>query len=68
MQELNREANTIGSKAAGIFISNISIDLKVNIEQIRDTKSIYAITSAYRGFSYHGGKSKKCRFANSLNF
>lgn len=36
MQELNREANTIGSKAAGIFISNFSIDLKVNIEQIRE--------------------------------
>ena len=39
-----------------------------NIEQIRNTKSIYAITSAYRGFSYHGGKSKKCRFANTLTF
>ncbi|MBL6728364.1 MAG: YicC family protein [Methylophilaceae bacterium] len=36
MQEFNREANTIGSKAAGIEISNMSINLKVCIEQIRE--------------------------------
>jgi len=36
MQEFNREANTIGSKAAGIKIANFSIDLKVCIEQIRE--------------------------------
>ena len=37
--------------------------------ELRDTYSIYSMTSIYdKGFSYHGGKSKKCRFANNLNF
>ena len=36
MQEFNREANTIGSKAISVDISNISIELKVYIEQIRE--------------------------------
>tara|TARA_R100000951_G_C2491680_1_gene134656 strand:- start:102 stop:287 length:186 start_codon:yes stop_codon:yes gene_type:complete len=28
-----------------------------------DTKIHYPISSAYRGFSYMGGKSSKCRYA-----
>lgn len=36
MQELNREANTIGSKSAAMTTSNASIDLKVVIEQMRE--------------------------------
>ncbi len=36
MQEFNREANTIGSKAISIDISKIAIELKVVIEQIRE--------------------------------
>ena len=36
MQELNREANTIGSKSIDAEISRISIELKVLIEQIRE--------------------------------
>ena len=36
MQEFNIEANTIGSKAISVDISNISIELKVYIEQIRE--------------------------------
>jgi uncharacterized protein (TIGR00255 family) len=36
MQEFNREANTIGSKAADVLISKASVDLKVLIEQIRE--------------------------------
>ena len=36
MQEFNREANTIGSKAASVNISKISVELKVLIEQIRE--------------------------------
>ncbi len=36
MQELNREANTLGSKAANIDVSNASIELKVLIEQMRE--------------------------------
>ena len=36
VQELNREANTIGSKSASINTSNASIDLKVAIEQMRE--------------------------------
>ncbi|MBN2865250.1 MAG: YicC family protein [Thiotrichales bacterium] len=36
MQELNREANTLGSKSADSRTSNISVELKVLIEQIRE--------------------------------
>ena len=36
MQEFNREANTIGSKAVSTDISKISVELKVLIEQIRE--------------------------------
>jgi uncharacterized protein (TIGR00255 family) len=36
LQELNREANTLGSKATVREVSNASIDLKLLIEQIRE--------------------------------
>jgi uncharacterized protein (TIGR00255 family) len=36
MQELNREANTIGSKSNDKEMTRISIELKVLIEQIRE--------------------------------
>lgn len=36
MQELNREANTIGSKSNDIIISKVSVELKVIIEQMRE--------------------------------
>ncbi len=36
MQEMNREANTLGSKAADREMTQISIDLKVLIEQMRE--------------------------------
>lgn len=36
MQELNREANTLGAKASAIDLSRAAIDLKVVIEQIRE--------------------------------
>jgi uncharacterized protein (TIGR00255 family) len=36
MQEMNREANTLGSKSADLRITNASIELKVLIEQIRE--------------------------------
>ncbi|MDH5648444.1 MAG: YicC family protein [Gammaproteobacteria bacterium] len=36
MQELNREANTLGSKATDIRLTNASVDLKVLIEQMRE--------------------------------
>jgi uncharacterized protein (TIGR00255 family) len=36
MQELNREANTIGSKSVDSDISKISMELKILIEQIRE--------------------------------
>lgn len=35
-QEMNREANTLGSKAASADLSNISIEMKLLIEQIRE--------------------------------
>ena len=36
MQEMNREANTIGSKSLSEFTSTVAIELKVLIEQIRE--------------------------------
>ena len=36
MQELNREANTLGSKSAAVTTSRASVDLKVLIEQMRE--------------------------------
>ena len=36
MQELNREANTLGSKSIAISTSNNAVDLKVLIEQMRE--------------------------------
>jgi uncharacterized protein (TIGR00255 family) len=36
MQELNREANTLGSKASAIDLTQAAVDLKVLIEQIRE--------------------------------
>jgi uncharacterized protein (TIGR00255 family) len=36
MQELNREANTLGSKSADIEITRVSMDLKLLIEQMRE--------------------------------
>ncbi|MEO8145403.1 MAG: YicC/YloC family endoribonuclease [Betaproteobacteria bacterium] len=35
-QELNREANTLASKAAGLKISDVALELKLLIEQIRE--------------------------------
>jgi uncharacterized protein (TIGR00255 family) len=36
MQELHREANTLGSKSASLELSQVSVDLKVLIEQMRE--------------------------------
>lgn len=36
MQELNREANTLGSKSPTTELSNVSMGLKLQIEQIRE--------------------------------
>lgn len=36
MQELNREANTLGSKSQGLQQTNSSVEMKVLIEQIRE--------------------------------
>lgn len=36
MQELNREANTLGSKAVAIEMTNASLDLKLTIEKMRE--------------------------------
>ena len=36
MQEFNREANTLGSKAAAIDLTGVAIELKVLIEQMRE--------------------------------
>jgi uncharacterized protein (TIGR00255 family) len=36
MQELNREANTLGSKAADDGVSQTAVELKVLIEQMRE--------------------------------
>ena len=36
MQEMNREANTLGSKAAAIEMTDASLNLKLLIEQMRE--------------------------------
>jgi len=36
IQELHREANTLGSKSAALELSGISVDMKVAIEQMRE--------------------------------
>ena len=36
MQEFNREANTLGSKSAGLEVTRASVELKLLIEQIRE--------------------------------
>ena len=36
MQELHREANTLGSKSAALELTRISVDMKVLIEQMRE--------------------------------
>ena len=36
MQELNREANTLGSKAASIDMTQTSVNLKLVIESMRE--------------------------------
>lgn len=36
MQELNREANTLGSKSQGLTQTNTAVEMKVLIEQIRE--------------------------------
>lgn len=36
MQELNREANTLGSKAAAAELADAAVELKLSIEQIRE--------------------------------
>ena len=36
MQELNREANTLGSKSADTETTRAAVDLKVLIEQMRE--------------------------------
>ena len=36
MQEMNREANTLGSKAASLVLTNAALELKVLIEQMRE--------------------------------
>ena len=36
IQELLREANTLGSKAAALELTTISVEMKVAIEQLRE--------------------------------
>ena len=36
MQELNREANTLGSKSISSITTQVSVELKVLIEQMRE--------------------------------
>jgi uncharacterized protein (TIGR00255 family) len=40
IQELHREANTLGSKSAALELTNISVEMKVLIEQMREQVQI----------------------------
>ena len=49
-QEMNREANTILSKSNDLEVSNIAIDLKTEIEKIREQIQNIRITEAEYSF------------------
>ena len=52
-----------------LAIRKSNLDSISHIEILETEYSIYPMTSIYeKGFSFHGGKSKKCRFADSRNF
>ncbi|OQX46813.1 MAG: hypothetical protein B0D90_00565, partial [Candidatus Sedimenticola endophacoides] len=36
MQELNREANTLGSKSSDVDTTRVAVEMKVLIEQMRE--------------------------------
>jgi uncharacterized protein (TIGR00255 family) len=36
MQELNREANTLGSKSSDVGVTRVAVEMKVLIEQMRE--------------------------------
>jgi uncharacterized protein (TIGR00255 family) len=36
IQELQREANTLGSKSAALELTNVSVEMKVLVEQMRE--------------------------------
>jgi uncharacterized protein (TIGR00255 family) len=36
MQELNREANTLGSKSSDVQVTRLAVEMKVVIEQMRE--------------------------------
>ena len=36
MQEINREANTIGSKSQDVQLARVVVDIKAEIEKIRE--------------------------------
>ena len=36
IQEMNRETNTIGSKSSSLDITNLVIDIKTEIENVRE--------------------------------
>ena len=36
VQEINREANTIGSKAQDVTLARVVVDIKAEIEKIRE--------------------------------
>jgi len=71
MKNIKNKGFRLGKKERlKIATRNKNLDSIVSTnEEIRDTYSIYPSTSAWlKGFSYNGGKSKKCRFVNNLNF
>jgi hypothetical protein len=53
-----------------IAIRKLNLDSIRSQDEILETqKSIYPMTAIYeKGFSFNGGKSKKCRFADLRNF
>ncbi len=36
IQELHREANTLGSKSSALELTNVAVEMKVAIEQMRE--------------------------------
>ena len=58
IQELLREANTLGSKASALELTNISVEMKVAIEQLREQVPEHRIGFAPR---HHGPRRQPVR-------
>jgi uncharacterized protein (TIGR00255 family) len=53
LQEINREVNTIGSKAADSLISHLVVEIKAELEKLREQHRLWKFSRIQKGNSYH---------------